>query len=162
MARYLIRMVSLFPEVCDLHQVSFDIDKLLRKMPEFPFVEMLRVTLSRSRRQGILPYTSLSQASPENPPPPLPENVVQNGAEQQQMNLAAMQFPWGNGDQVEQHGQPGGVNVVPEDILGMTDLSSWFPLGDAQAPLDLDSMSKMDAQLESWISGAWYPGAGQP
>jgi hypothetical protein len=33
MARYLIRMVSLFPEVCDLHQVSFDIDKLLRKMP---------------------------------------------------------------------------------------------------------------------------------
>jgi hypothetical protein len=32
-ARYLIRMSGLLPEVCDLYQVSFDIDKLLLKLP---------------------------------------------------------------------------------------------------------------------------------
>jgi hypothetical protein len=32
-ARYLIRMTGLLPEVCDLYQVSYDIDKLLLKLP---------------------------------------------------------------------------------------------------------------------------------
>ncbi|WOO83172.1 Protein priB [Vanrija pseudolonga] len=162
MARYLIRMVSLFPEVCDLHQVSFDIDKLLRKMPEFSFVEMLRATLARSRRQGILPYTPLSHPSPEDPAPPRPVQEPQNGEEQQPpLNFVPMQFPWGGLEQGEQLGQMGGVNEMTDDVLGMADLAAWFPLGDAQTPLDLDGISKMDAQLESWISGAWYPGAGQ-
>lgn len=135
MARYLIRMVSLFPEVCDLHQVSFDIDKLLRKMPEckptllvslvlnhlpVSFVEMLRATLARSRRQGILPYTSLSQPGPEDPPPPHVVQEPQNGGEQQPpFNFVPMQFPWGGLEQGEQLGQTGGVNEMTDDVLGM-------------------------------------------
>lgn len=32
-ARYLLRMVELLPDVCDLYQVSLDLDKLLLKLP---------------------------------------------------------------------------------------------------------------------------------
>lgn len=32
-ARYLLRMVELLPEACDLYQVSLDLDKLLLKLP---------------------------------------------------------------------------------------------------------------------------------
>lgn len=32
-ARYVIRMVELLPDACDLYQVSMDLDKLLLKLP---------------------------------------------------------------------------------------------------------------------------------
>jgi hypothetical protein len=53
-ARYLIRMTGLLPEVCDLYQVSYDIDKLLLKLPACesfgPFRSDPQSLVIRSRR----------------------------------------------------------------------------------------------------------------
>lgn len=87
-ARYVIRMIELLPDACDLYEVSLDLDKLLLKLPycklrllegtrensaavtstyseltsdpSHPFTGILRRAVERAREQGVLPTTTIS------------------------------------------------------------------------------------------------------
>jgi len=55
-SRYLIRMCGLLPEVCDLYQVSYDIDKLILKLPTCKLFLSAALTFrSRTPLHGTAP-----------------------------------------------------------------------------------------------------------
>lgn len=74
MARFIIRMSSLMPEVVNVRQVGRDVEQIaqtLSKVPGFQFAQVLRNVLLKARRKRHLPPAS-KPASPQRGPLALP------------------------------------------------------------------------------------------
>lgn len=65
-ARFMIRMASLLPEACDLHQVGRDVEQvavMLTQVPGFQLAHFLREIMSKARQDHVLPPSlSVSRA----------------------------------------------------------------------------------------------------
>lgn len=127
----MIRMIELLPDVCNVAEVSLDIDKLLLKLPDcsfsaaptfvdfadpkHPFADLLTATVGKSRRQGVLPYTILSdEAARAMQPAEVPPMATSNLAELLPIppaNLGA--FPWMS------------ASVAPDDSAAPADDNMW-------------------------------------
>lgn len=124
-ARYLLRMVELLPEVCDRYTISLDIDKLLLKMPYYPahpFTPLLTSTLARARERNVIPYTSISdEAARAGVAASKGENVRE--PEVDSLPLGLDPLPWTQNEEAP----AADINLVGVSWPIDFNLASWFP-----------------------------------
>ncbi|BEJ04565.1 hypothetical protein CcaverHIS641_0203820 [Cutaneotrichosporon cavernicola] len=133
-ARYLIRMVEVFP-ACDVYQVSLDLDKLLIKLPQYPshpFTGILRRAVERARASGVLPTTNISADAAAAVPPPAESSPLL-----EQWVTGFSTLPWTDQPTVQENSV-----VWPEDL---SILANWFA--------GMDGTPAPEGDLGNWLPG---------